>query len=57
MKRREIIKPDLDPPYTTLCKEEIKPTTKLFGDHLSKHLKEMPEVKRAEQQIQKVTNG
>ena len=44
-KRREIIKPDLNPPYTRLCKEEIKPTTKLFGNDLSKHLKEMSEVK------------
>ena len=44
-KRREMIKPDLNPPYTRLCKEEIKPTTKLFGDDLSKHLKEMSEVK------------
>ena len=56
MKRREIIKPDLNPPYTRLCKEEIKPTTKLFGDDLSKHLKEMSEVKRAGQQMQKVAN-
>jgi len=40
-----------------LCKEKIKPTTKLFGSHLSKHLKEIPEVKRAEQKMQKVTNG
>jgi len=38
MKRREIIKTDLNPPYTRLCKEEMKPTTKLFGDDLSKHL-------------------
>jgi len=38
MKRREIIKPDLNPPYTRLCKEEIKPTTKLFAGDLSKHL-------------------
>ena len=44
-KRREIIKADLNPPYTRLCKEEIKPTTKLFGDDLSKHLKEMSKVK------------
>ena len=56
MKRREIIKPDLNPPYTRLCKEEIKSTTKLFGDDLSKHLKEMFEVKRAGQQMQKVAN-
>ena len=46
IKRRELIKPDLNPPYTRLCKEEIKPSTKLFGDDLTKHLKEMSEVKR-----------
>ncbi|PFX30406.1 hypothetical protein AWC38_SpisGene4801, partial [Stylophora pistillata] len=57
MKRREIIKPDLNPSYTRLCKEEIKPTTKLFGDDLSKHLKEMSELKRAGQQMQKLTTG
>ena len=57
MKRKEIIKPDLSPPYTRLCKEKIKPTTKLFGDDLSKHLKEVSEVKRAGQQMQKLTNG
>ena len=57
MKRREIIKPDLNPPYTRLWKEEIKPTTKLFGDYLSKHLKEMSEVKRAGQEMQRVANG
>ena len=55
--QREIIKPDLNPPYTRLCKEDIKPTTKLFDDDLSKHLKEMFEVKRAGQQMQKVGNG
>ena len=38
--KREIIKPGLYPPYTRLCKEEIKSTTKLFGDDLSKHLRE-----------------
>ena len=38
-KRREIIKPDLNPPYTRLCKKEIKAVTKLFGDDLFKHLK------------------
>ena len=35
IKRREVIKPDLNPPFTRLCKEEIKPKTKLFGDDLS----------------------
>ena len=52
-KRREIIKPELNPPYTRLCKEEIKPSQKLFGDDLSKHLKEMTQAKRSGQQMQK----
>ena len=53
MKRREIVKPEINPPYTRLCKEEIKPSQKLFGDDLSKHLKEMTDAKRAGQQMQK----
>ena len=53
MKRWEIIKPELNPPYTRLCKEEIKPSQKLYGDDLPKHLKEMTDAKRAGQQMQK----
>ena len=53
MKRRELIKPDLNPPYTRLCKEDIKPSTKLFGDELSKHLKDMTEAKKAGRQMQR----
>ena len=56
MKRRELIKPDLNPPYTRLCKEDIKPSTKLFGDDLSKHLKDMSEAKKAGQQMQKASS-
>ena len=56
MKRREIIKPELNPPYTRLCKDEIKPSQKLFGDDLSKHFKEMTDAKRAGQQMQKVAS-
>lgn len=53
MKRREIIKPELNPPYTRLCKEEIKLSQKLFGDDLLKHLKETTDAKRGGQQMQK----
>lgn len=53
MKRRELIKPDLNPPFTRLCKEDIKPSTKLFGDELSKHLKDMAEAKKAGRQMQR----
>jgi hypothetical protein len=53
MKRRELIKSDLNPPYTRLCKEEIKPSAKLFGEELPKHLKDMAEAKKVGQQMQK----
>ena len=53
MKRRELIKPDLESPFTKLCKPEIAPTTKLFGDDLSKQLKELTEVSRVGKQLQK----
>ena len=53
MKQRELIKPELNPPYTRLCKEDIAVSTKLFGDDLSKHLKDMSEAKKAGQQMQK----
>ena len=53
MKRRELIKPELNPPYTRLCKEDITLPTKLFGDDLAKHLKDMSEAKKAGQQMQK----
>ena len=56
MKRRELIKPDLDPPYTRLCKEDIKPSTKLFGDELSKHLKDMTEANKAGRQMQRYSD-
>ena len=45
MKRRELIKPELNPPYTRVCKEDIAVSTKLFGDDLSKHLKDMSKAK------------
>ena len=45
MKRREIIKRELNPPYTRLCEEEITPSQKLFGNDLSKHLKKMTDAK------------
>jgi len=57
MKCRELIKPDLNRPYTSLCKEEIKPSTKLFGHDLSKHFKVMSVVKHAGQQMLKATSG
>ena len=53
MKRREIIKPELNPRYTRLCEEEITPSQKLFGNDLSKHPKKMTDAKLNGQQMQK----
>jgi hypothetical protein len=53
MKRRELIKPDLNPPFTRLCREEVKPTLKLFGDDLPKHMKDMSEATKVGKQMQK----
>ena len=53
MKRQELIKPDLNPLFTRLCKPEIAPTTKLLGDDLQKHVKEMTDVSRVGKQLQK----
>ena len=53
MKRRELIKPAINPPFTRLCKPEIVPTTKRFGDDLRMHLKEMTDVSRVGKQLQK----
>ena len=53
MKRQELIKHELNPPCTRLCKDEIKTISKLFGDDLSKQLKDMAELKRAGIQMQK----
>lgn len=36
IKRVELIKPNINPPYTRLYKEEIKPSTMLFGDDLTR---------------------
>ena len=57
MKRRELIKPELNPPYTRLCKDEIKPSANLFGDDLSKHLKDMAELKKVGIQMQKSSSA
>ena len=53
MKRRELIKPDLNTPNTRMCYADIEPTTKLFGDDLSKHLKDMAEARKVGRQMQK----
>lgn len=57
MKRRELIKPYINPYYTRFWKDKIKTSTKSFGDDLSRYVKEISEVKRAAQEIKKTSNG
>ena len=42
--RKDLIKPDLIPRYTHLCKPSVKTTQWLFGDELSKVMKEMDDL-------------
>ena len=47
MLRKELIKPNLNPRYTHLCKATVKPTEWLFGNDLPKAVKEMDEQQKA----------
>ena len=40
-----------------ICKEEIKPSAKLFGEDFHKHLKDMAEAKKVSQQMQKLSTS
>jgi hypothetical protein len=51
MLRRELIKPDLNARFVHLCKPAVKTTSHLFGDELSKHIKELNEVHKATESI------
>ena len=57
MKRQELIKPELSPSYTRLCKKDTRPSIKFFGDDPSEHLKDMAGVKIAFTQMQKSADG
>ena len=47
MLRRELIKPDLNPKFAPLCKPSVPVTENLFGNDLSKNIKDLSEVQRA----------
>ncbi|KAK6178387.1 hypothetical protein SNE40_013183 [Patella caerulea] len=54
MKRRDIIKPDLNPAVRgQLCSTSNKITSNLFGDDLPQNIKEIHEVNRVGQKLQK----
>ena len=42
LKRRKLIKSSLKPEFTSLCSTNNKPTELLFGDNLTKHVKDLP---------------
>ncbi|XP_072039389.1 uncharacterized protein [Amphiura filiformis] len=45
--RKELIKPELNKRYVHLCKPTVKPTEWLFGDQLSKTVKDLDEEQKA----------
>ena len=47
MLRRELIKPDLNYKYSHLCKPDVQSTEFLFGDDLTKHIKDLSELHKA----------
>ena len=47
MLRRDLIKPDLNSKFAQPCKPEVQTTEYLFGDDLSKHIKDLSEVHKA----------
>ena len=53
MMRRELIKPDLNMKYSQLCKPTVQVTENLFGDDLSKNIKDLSEVHKATGMVMK----
>ena len=53
MLRRELIKPDINPGYAELCKPSVEVTEYLFGDDMSKHVKDMTETNKATDNLMK----
>ena len=53
MLRRELIKPELNPKYSHLCKPSIIVTEQLFGDDLSRQIKDLDEAQKATGMVMK----
>ena len=51
MRRREAIRPNLNQDYKHLCSSTVPVTDYLFGDELSKQLKEMAEANRVSSKV------
>jgi len=54
MKRRELIKPDLNSQFKHLCSSHVPITDELFGDDLSKYVKDISDSQRV---ANKITRG
>ena len=50
-RRKELIKPDLHTDYKHLCSASTTVTAELFGDDLSKQVKDISEVKRVGRKV------
>ena len=46
LKRRELLKPDMNPEYRQLCSSHVPVTTLLFGDDLPKSIKDLNETNK-----------
>lgn len=51
MRRKEMIKPDLHDDYKHLCSSSLETTSLLFGDELSKQVKDLTEVNRVGKKV------
>ena len=54
MLRREIIKPDMHAKFAPLCKPSVPVTEFLFGDDLSRNIRDLTEVHKATDQVMKM---
>lgn len=53
MKRRELIKPDLNVQFKHLCSSHVPITEELFGDDLHKHVKDITESQKVSNRLQR----
>ena len=51
MHRKEMIKPDLHDDYKHLCWSSIEPNSLLFGDELTKQVKDLTEIIQVEKRV------
>jgi hypothetical protein len=57
VKRRELLKPDLNASYKLLCAPTVPMTAELFGDDLSTQVKDITEANKTARSISRGTRG